>query len=133
MEGLAYTFGCGTCSRCKVNCMFVEWWKKWKKSGGTVEGFWCSPCCCYRWSRDFETLRDWTWTSKKHVYERAYKNKITLTNALKSMAKKFILKKFWHHFYEKLKKVIKTLRVRLIYVIKNWKLLFENIYENTCG
>ena len=26
-----------------------------------------------------------------------------------------------------------NLRVRLVHVFKNWKLVFENIYENTCG
>ena len=26
-----------------------------------------------------------------------------------------------------------SLRARLVYVFKNWKLLFENICENTCG
>ena len=36
-------------------------------------------------------------------------------------------------FEEQNKSELATLRVRLVYVFKNWKMLFENIYENTCG
>ena len=40
---------------------------------------------------------------------------------------------FFFFFFWWVKIVIQILRARLVHVFKNWKLLFENIFENTCG
>ena len=41
------------------------------------------------------------------------------------------MKKFF--FFFGIACILKKFRVRLVHVFKNWKLLFKNFYENTCG